>query len=556
MTDAQRRIAWLAHGVLAVLVLGLACTLARDPDLGFHLATGRAVLGLGHVPGTNVLSYGEPDAVAINQQWLPAVFFELAFRALGIAGPTLVKALMLVGTFALVLRTARLLGARPMPALLACSLGAWGASVRFVERPLLFSNLAVVVTAWCLARLAAEPRRPLGPCLWAGLALCTAVHMHAGVVFGFALLVAHALGLLGLGALGRAGDRRVAVWLLSTCAAALVVSALVLALYHPHGLKVLLVPFQMGADPFLHDVLPEFRHPWQVPFTDIAPFWLFVAATVLAVAAVARQVPLAAWLPLLLGLSLSLRHVRFLDLAILLGAPALALALSLLVERLGDGRALHRAALGLTLILGITRIAHLARTGELGFGFDPRTWPRALLDDADRTGLRGRAFVQDGWAGPFLGLRYPHERVFFHPNFESYSVRFYRDEYLRTRDGEPGWDDRLDRYDVNWVLMKYTSPGERKRQHDQPNLRQRLAGDPRWALVSFDDYGMLFARRASLVPTSLTLLIEGLDVDRGVFLDGTTRARPGLLALARRGRTSRRLEALLDATARPDPSDR
>jgi hypothetical protein len=136
------------HGPLQALVLALGLQPARDADLGFHLATGRSILLLGHIPATNVLSFAEPDAPALHSQWLGAVLFELTYRAGGIAGPTLLKCAVLAITTAVLVDTARRLGARPTAALVATSLGLLVASERFVERPLIYSNLTLALVAW------------------------------------------------------------------------------------------------------------------------------------------------------------------------------------------------------------------------------------------------------------------------------------------------------------------------------------------------------------------------------------------------------------------------
>ncbi len=133
--------------------------------------------------------------------------------------------------------------------------------------------------------------------------------------------------------------------------------------------------------------------------------------------------------------------------------------------------------------------------------------------------LVGPAFVSDGWAGPFLGVFYPGERAFFDPRFEAYSPGFVRDVYRSIRYGDPGWDEQLDRYGVQMVLLKYTTPGERARQHGHDNLRQLLVRDPRWALVGFGDTGELFVRRDGPNAGVVAMYdIPGVDPDRGAYL--------------------------------------
>lgn len=543
------------HASIQGLVLGLGLGPARDPDLGFHLATGRAILASGRIPATNVLSFAEPDAPALHSQWLGAVLFELTHDAFGIAGPILLKCAVLGLTAAVLVETARLLGARPSAALLALSLGALVASERFVERPLIWSNLALALVAHGLAvRGTPSPSlRARRRAAWVTVgALVASVHLHGGAVFGFLLLLASSLTHLAaalpwgarLGMLARRDALREAkahgAMLLTSAGLA----ALTLWTYHPHAARVLTVPFTMATDPFLHRHLVEFRPPYAFAPRELLPFWVLAAATALTVLGGLGRLRVTLLLPMAFGLVLALRHVRFVDLLALLAAPGLASVLSRLMTR-RPGAVHGRAVAGaLTACVVVASALLVLERGGPGVGYDPRVYPRALLADLDRLGVQGPAFVQDGWAGPYLGFRYPHERVFFHPAFDFYTYRFFRESYMRTRDGEPGWERTLDQHGVTLVLMKYTSDGERRRQSGRPNLRQRLARDPGWALVTFDAHGLAFARREALTGRGREATIEGLDVDRLAFLERPARALGGLLDLQARGMRSERATTL------------
>lgn len=560
MSEPSARRSWaFAHAIVQAVVAGTSIVRARDPDLGFHLATGRAVLALGRVPATNVLSFAEPNAPAMNQQWLPAVLFELSYGAFGITGPILLKWLVLAITFALVLDTARKIDARPSFALFATVLAVLAASPRFVERPLLFSNLCLVVLARVVALRAIGRASGLAPFAIGAIATSLAVHLHAGAVFAFMLLLVAAIT-SAASKLPWAPYRvpeapsgpllEGARWLV-TFAVAAVLAGFTLSLYHPHGLRVLTVPFAMASDPFLHETLVEFRPPWAFPFAMLAPYWVFVALAVALGLACFRRLPLVLLATMAFGVVISLRHVRFLDLAALLGAPPLALALDRVFSSLRSGVRWERALRGLSFALAVVGVSTVVAEGRSGFGYEPSVWPVELLRDVRRLGLSGPAFVQDGWAGPYLAFRYPAERVFFHPAFDAYSPSFYRDVYLRVRDGEEGWDELLDRHRVDLVLLKYTSANEARRQGHRPNLRQHLAVDRRWALVSFDDHGLVYVRRARLSSRQAReAILEGLEPDRGVQFGDPRRSLAGMARLAERGMISERLSILAERTAK------
>ncbi len=147
----QRGMVPIAMAAVAIGAFLLAFTRITDPDLGFHLATGRAVLELGRIPATNVLSFTEPDHPWILHEWLPAVLFELAWSKAGPAGVLTLKLVVVVATWPLVLLTARRLGASPIAGGVATLLGAGAAAIRFAERPQIFSNLALAGCTLLLA---------------------------------------------------------------------------------------------------------------------------------------------------------------------------------------------------------------------------------------------------------------------------------------------------------------------------------------------------------------------------------------------------------------------
>jgi hypothetical protein len=551
---AGQRAFLAVHGALQALTLALCIEPARDSDLGFHLATGRALLRFGEIPATNVLSFAEPDAVATNSQWLGALLFELCHRALGIAGPTLLKSALVALTVTLVVETARILGARASATLLAVGLGVLVASSRFVERPLLFTNLILALISYAVAiRIAGRgPGARRASSAAVVLALGLGPHLHSGAAFAFLMLGGQSLlcvvATLPLGSRWMRLPRSEALSHAGAFAAMLTLGAALasasLFAVHPHAARVLTTPFTMASDPFLRANLVEFRSPAAFPLEPMLPFWVMAAVTGLALLACVGRAPALVLLPMSFGLAIASRHVRFVDLLGFLAAPGLAWFITRLMT-LRPGRAHGEGvALALALCVFVAAAARVLERGGVSFGFEPSVFPRALLADLRRLGVTGPAFVQDGWAGPYLGFRYPGEQVFFHPAFDCYSQRFFRDAYMRTRDGEPGWEQNLGRYDVRLVLMKYTSPGERRRQRNRPNLRQQLARDPDWALVSFDEYGLAFARRDVLSRRARAAIIEGVDPDTLRFVGSREGARAGLDALRSRGMQSSRQFAL------------
>lgn len=552
MSDAARRGWWACGALLVLLAVALSVNASSDPDLGFHVATGRAVLVEGAIPRVNVLSFAEPDQPWINQQWLPATLFAIAFDHAGFAGTLAIRVLLVALTTALLVLTARRLGASVAWTACLVGLGTWAAALRFVERPLLFSNLALALVLFACASAAATRDRRF--VLLACVTASVAIHLHAGAIFSLLALSVSAVACVlepmaarwvGREPLAHARDGAV---LAGGAVLAVALAAITLALYHPYGIAVLGVPLRMASDAYLQEHLVEFRPPFDQPLRLMAPYWAFVVVAFGIAVASARRAPLPLFAVVALGLAISLRHARFVDLAWILGAPALA---ALATRRWAAVSS--RTLLGTALAIGVGALIDRTSLAPPAIGGAPAIWPDTTFDVIAREHLVGPTFVQDGWAGPFLARFWPRERVFFHPAFEAYSEGHYR-LYQRVRYGEPGWRETLDRFGVETVVMRYTSERERALQEGRPNLRQRLAADDAWALVDVDDLGEIFVRRAGANAEAATGAPSGVDPDRLSFVGAPRAARAGLERLATGGDVSDRL-ALLLAVARADDGD-
>jgi hypothetical protein len=534
----------------------MACFQSSDGDLGFHLATARAFWALGRIPSRNVLSFAEPEHAWLLHQWLPALAFEWLWRSWGVAGVIVLKMLVVMASFACAYAAACALGASPLVAAGVCLFAAAAGSPRFELRPYLFTHLCLGAVVWAFAldvgRQVVRRRRLQ---LWAAGTIALACQLHAGAIDGVIALGLCALGSalepwrarwLGGAALRPAGIGPALTWLL-TAAGGLGLGALALALYHPWGARVLWFPFEMAGHAYWGEHLVEFRRAYSVPPRSIAAYWCFLAVAGLVLGASARRCHLGLLLVSLAFAALSLRYVRMIYAFALVTAPLMAASIEHLLSRLprtaasaaDSQRASSRLAHLLLLALACLGPAYVYRDHTPGFGLSPLVWPLSHFGFIRAHALRGRAFVSDAWAGPFLGMFYPERRVFFDVRLEAYSEHFARDVYQRIRYGAPGWDRLLDAYRIEFLLLRYTSAAEAGLQAGHGNLRQKLADDPRFSLVYFDDVGELFVRRQGPnAALAASLALPGVDPDRRRFLARPAAAAPSLLRAAHSGNRS------------------
>lgn len=497
------------HRLAFLLPVALAAVLAVFPlhndDAGFHLATGRTILQLGHVPQENPFTYANDGARWTQHQWLPAVAMAQIVAHFGVSGLVLAKALAVALAFAMAAWTMARQSVPPAVAAAWLTLGVAASAFRFYERPYLASILALALVVAGLWRWWQSAWRPG---LWlAALTPVVAVHLHAGALDGVLVWLA-ALGAATLdGLLGQGWQR--ARLLLPVFLTMLIATALGLWLFAPSGLALLTLPLSFSGNAYWHAHLAEFR-PLALNREALLQWPFVLAAAAVLVLALRRRHWFAALL--LAGfLALGLRHVRMIWPLVVVALPVAA---ELSAPFLNRPR-LCRLLPVIAVVFGLAATVEQHATFGLGLGrdgIDHHRHPLALLQRAAR--LPQQAFVSDGFAGTWLWQVFvlpDQHRVLVHNCLECYKEETYRDAYQKIRYGEPGWQALVVRYGIRTFVLKYTTPGERAFQNGAPNIRQLLFADPAWLLVDFDDAGAIYTARDGLPAGEATL--DGFPVD-------------------------------------------
>ena len=507
---------WLAP-LLALFPAVLACIDVGNRDIGFHVATGRAIDLLGAVPRTNVLSYTNPDHPWLLHQWVPAYLFHRVDATFGAAGLVALKALVVFATFTFLWLALRRRATTWGGATLWFVLAASAAFPRFLVRPFIFSMLGLAIFLWGLtfAPAVGARLRDWRPFLIITAAAATlTAGLHAGFVYLWIVALAWAAG-VGVDVVLPRPDRDpvrwrraglVAAWLAGMAAA----SALLLTLVNPYGVEVLLLPFRFSTDAWFHTHLVEYRPPPFLPAL-FPGLWgsLVLGAVALAGSALlrARRGTLrGAHVFGLLALGayswLVLKHQRIVYpyalVAAFVAAPWTDDLLGLLRGR--ARRVAVAVAVALAVALGGWTLHLWATHGSPGLGLDERQHPTRILDFVESQDLPEPSFVSDGWSGAWLWRFYPARRVFIDNRLEAYPFAFYKGVYQSIRYAEDGWREKLDSYGVQTAVLKYGTPGEINFLEGRPSVRQRMLEDEDWRLVYWDDQGEIFVRRDALPP--------------------------------------------------------
>jgi hypothetical protein len=503
-------------GQRALLVAGVAVAAAAfavalrplaDWDAFHHLAYGRDVLRRGGFAPEDPFLYplaGRPSGP--QPSWLGSVALYAAWLAAGDVGPVLLTAVVAAATFTIVLADAAegwdatltdLAGAL-VPVALA--LAAWRG--RAVPRPEAFANLLLAALLLALRRSGQSRAAALA----AAPALLLWANLHQSVLAGVFALAAFA-GVHGvLHATGRGARAEAPPRAVLTVAGAALAGALLCALT-PVGLAPFVTPVRVvlqwaagapaaqagdgDAVPVLQGLILELR-PWRPTALDPLA-WLLALATAAFAAASwrERRLALREAVTAVAFAALAVRAVRFGPMAALVVAPFAARSLRAALRgwpaRLGR---VARAGLGAAALAVAAAPWAAALAAPRGFASAPPARAAAYLRDA---GFRGRLFdtfhfggylewtldvpvYQDGRGGLLpeearAALRGPTDRAAF--------------AALDAR-----W-----RFDALVVEIPTLDAGAAAALARASPDDDWLADRRTWALVAFDDGGLLYLRR-------------------------------------------------------------
>ena len=477
---------WLAAPL--VVVFAYAANVPIFPnDLFWSLASGKVMFEVGPWPWREALTYAPRNEPTINQPWLAHLAFHATFDIGGYPLLLLLHGGAITISFALI--AAACWNALKHPRIVAfLTVGAFLlAATNLNVRTQTFGVLCFALFLAALRAGYDEPRWLLAlPLIMAGW-----VNVHGSFVLGLALLVVE----WGAAALSRAlplkGQidapnplplRRLAM------TTALVIAA---TLANPVGPLILRYVTQVVGS----SVIQRFTFEWQPPNLLHEGDYLFWASLVIVAVVLALRRERASWREVLLAavfIALGLRARRNIIWWGLVMAPILA---TVLRDLRPPRQLLGRHAMGSVVAAFFALVALLSlpwarlvlplRFDGHGPFLDANT-PVAATDFL-ATHLEGqRIFTNMEWGGYVAWVLWPRARVFVDARLETYTVEAWED-YLRIMDGAPAWEQLLEQYRPDYLLI------------DQDNVRlvEQVRASPRWRLLYEDDVGVVFQRDAA-----------------------------------------------------------
>jgi hypothetical protein len=523
--------------IAAALAAAFGAGLCKVADLDFwwHLETGELIAKTGQIPREDVFSFTAQGREYIDHEWLFQLSQFWIYETFGPAGIAVAKSLLIALTLSIAGWYALRRGAGSIASIGLLFLSVAGGITRFIERPEIFTILFAVIT-WVLLDefVRSGDRRlliaiPFIAALWA--------NVHAAVIVGIAIQ-----GLVAASLFFEERRRFVPV-------AVTGVASIIACLANPFGYRVLTVPFELTR--IIESGVVN-NEEWRSPDLYKTPvFFLLLAMTAAFLILAARE---RRWRSIFVGVFLgyiSLRYIRNVNLfstfVPLLIAPEVA--------------SLRRAWKGVLFAVGaafLLLVLTVRYPFERGFGV-ASYFPDRIAAWVEREDLRGHMMNSYSMGGYLIWALYPERQIFIDGRNEVFLPLMER--LVAARSDSRAWTALLGDYRIEYAILEYVDTLDRVTtigrdgkvtQSFAPISATRFPRS-RWALVYFDDDGMIFIRRdgvnRGLLGHEYTAVYpEGAGYQRFQVESGAVNRDRAVAELHRRLRedpSSRRAAALL-----------
>ena len=486
----------LRHPAMIFLLLAGAAMLVisssyqlYETDLWQHLAMGRTIWERG-IPRVNLWTwpqFGEPYFLA---SW--------GFRALlwplwewgGIWALFAWRWGTTIAIFAVLLATARAMGARGFSAVLVLMWVSLDYRMRTDVRPETLGSLLLVAAIWLLERDRLGAAR--GRQSWWLVALAAVwANAHISYYLGFVALGFYALDALLVARRrdpsGDAGRARFARLLRIGLASAVV------SLVNPFGWVALWQPFQFALfwrnDPLVRTIGELQPLPWR----DALANGMWIWPLLLSWRLLRRRLDVVEILACAYFTAVAMSSLRFVGTYALVAGPFMARDLHELVasRRWPVPRLPYAARAALTVAAGVLLCVWdwIRIDLPLGIAMDRRTFPAGACDFIEAHGIRGR-IVNNMSYGGYLAYRFGPDRgrLPFVSSQPEYTPKVDRDLYLSALRTEAGWRTFQAKHDIDLVVFE-------REQAMGDSLLDFLDRDPRFVMVFSDDAAELLIRR-------------------------------------------------------------
>jgi hypothetical protein len=476
--------------ILFVLLFTLATRIPGDTDTWWHIRSGEYTLTQGMI-NSDPFSFSVNGRTWINHSWGSQIILYGAWQLAGNVGLALYTATVATTGMAFIYRMC--IGSAYLRAF-ALILGAATAAVFWSARPQMLSFLLSTVMLYILYLYKRDKRDylwlvPLIMAIWGNL--------HAGFSIGFILLFGSIAGEI-LGNIFNRGSANVLPLLAVRKLVIITLVSILAVMINPYTVRILAVPFETVSIGALQNLIQE----WNSPNFHERQTWPFIFLLCAVLGAVGASRKRITWTDfvLLSGIAfLALYAGRNIATFAVVATPVLTVHLDAIlsergwvlnpVRRVSPMMArLNAALVGIVIVGALVVIANNLSPKSIREAQE-QVLPVRAAEFLNSAQPAGPMFNSYNWGG-YLMFATPQYPIFIDGRTDLYGDEFIN-RWFQTAIGADGWQELLDEYAINLVVVENGS-----------GLARQLASDAAWRLIyptpdSNDEQAVIYARESN-----------------------------------------------------------
>lgn len=455
-------------------IFAMAARIVVETDLFWHIATGKYILETRSVPLSDIFSHTRFDSPwkGASISWIMQAILFMIYNLFSFGGLHIWTALLVVAEFALLYRS---LSGGVFLRAFTLILAAATAGVYWSARPYMISFIFVAITLGILEdyRWRNKNRLWLLPIL-----MVIWVNSHGGFIYGFIIwgLYGLAEGMVWLGQAWK--ENKLAInkeWvhtgLKGRVGYMLLIGFLMImaTTINPSGTEMLLYPYETIVVDAAKNLIDE----WQSPNfheLQIQPYLLLLILTIGAVGVNPRSISWSDFFLLTGSIYMSLIYQRNIAIFALTAPIILTRAAAPLTKRIGTALNYHGLPnskpnkriniLNWVLAILLTSMAvykaSIVLPSEINQQVISQTMPNGAVEIINQSQPKGNILNEYNWGG-YLILTLPQYPVFIDGRADLYGDEIIG-EWISIILAEDGWQDKLDQWDINLILLEPTRP--------------------------------------------------------------------------------------------------
>ncbi|RZB37651.1 MAG: hypothetical protein SRB2_00753 [Desulfobacteraceae bacterium Eth-SRB2] len=461
-----------------------------DCDTGYHIRAGEYILNTFSIPKHDIFSFHAPPLQWTAHEWLSEVVMAMVHRAVGLTGIVVFFSFIISLVYYLLFKIIRMDRGNIILAAFIVLIVLTASQVHWFARPHIFSLLLLLIWYYLLDEYEYQRRNylyllPLLMLLW--------VNLHGGFLAGFILLGVYLSGNVVM-SINSKGSEKYIYKKKARLIGLITVVCVLVSLINPYGYHILMFPFNLISKKFIMDNIAEFLSPDFHTFVVKAFEFLFLLFfTLLAVSKV--RLNIIELTMVLLFAHMSFFSLRYIPLFSIIVAPVLMRKSQQILKstngKLADFIKIRSISISETdasakgyvwPAMAVAIVVIFAVTGKIDYKFNVKTKPVNAVNFFTKENIQGNMFNNDEFGDYIIYAAWPKYKVFFDGRSDMYGVDRLK-EYMKVARVEPGWDEVLEKYKINWIIYNANSP-----------LSLLLMEKDDWKLIYADKVSNIFVK--------------------------------------------------------------